>query len=458
MRTYKILKIHSMEIIEKDKKNDIKNISIKITKDDYAAEVENELRKIRKQTKMPGFRPGKVPMSLIKKQYEKAVKIDKINHIVQKALEDYSRQNDIQLIGSFLPAEEQKKYNFDEEEFEFSFDWAPVPEAKIKMSALKKIPYYKFIYTDKDVEEEIEHYRKNYAQWKDVEEVSEETSEILSLKIPGMEKDAVVYPKNFDTKAYAEITKGKKKGDPVKLTVKQLTEWFELLPEIASHIENQKIRKNTKVEGKINTVLKRELPELNADFFKKIFPDKEIKDLKTFKKTLKEQMNKDGVSQGRNVYVNRLWEEIYKAIDVKLPDEFMKRWLKYNSEKEIDDKEIEEQYNALKERYKFEIARTQKLKEKGIEISDEDILKAATDMIIRYYLSNPQAFGALPEPEQLYQMAIESLKDKRFAEEAYETAANEKFFEILTEEIGTEPREITPEEYAKENEKNIKKS
>ncbi len=446
-----------MEIKNTQKENGTQNLTITLSENDYKNKLDTELKKIRKNVRMPGFRPGHVPMSLIKKQYEKAVKAEVVNELLQKALDDFTQKENLQLLGSFIPAENSKKWTFEEKEFQFSFDYTTLPEAKIDLEKLRSIPYYQFVYSDQDVEEEIKNYQQQYAQWKDAEEASGETVEMISVQFPFEEKPVILYPKDFNRKEYAEITKGKKKGDKIPLTLKQMKDWFVLQPEILEKLEEEKTQDNTKFEAEIVSVMKQELPELNRDFFEKILPGKEIEDLETFKKELKEIMNKNGVSQGKNVYLNHLQEKLTEAVEVELPEKFMIRWLKYSSEKEMTDEEAKKQFEELQERFKFEIARTQKLKEKNIKVEDKDIIKAGTDIIARYYMTNPQNFGALPQPEQLYQMTIESLKDKRFANDAYEVAANEKFFEILIEEIGKQPEKISPEKYAETLQEKSKK-
>ena len=80
-----------------DKINGLMTISIEQA--DYQEAVDKKLKEYRKKAQVPGFRPGMVPMGLIKKQYGTAVKVDEVNRILGEKLYEYVRENKIQMLG-----------------------------------------------------------------------------------------------------------------------------------------------------------------------------------------------------------------------------------------------------------------------------------------------------------------------------------------------------------------------
>ena len=118
-------------------------LTISVEKADYEEKVEKSLRNYRKKANIPGFRPGMVPMGMIKKMYGKAVLGEEINRILSDALYDYIKNNDLNVLGEPLPNEtEQPEVNFDtDEKFDFVFDIALAPEINTEI-AEEVIPYY----------------------------------------------------------------------------------------------------------------------------------------------------------------------------------------------------------------------------------------------------------------------------------------------------------------------------
>ena len=143
-----------MNIVRKDVDAINTTIGIQVSKSDYAEKVEKQLKEYRKKANIPGFRPGMVPLGLIKKMYGKAILAEEINKIISDSLMNYIKKNDLNILGEPLPNEtDQKPINFDtDEEFEFLFDLALAPEFEIDLSKKDKIKYYDIIVNDEMVD------------------------------------------------------------------------------------------------------------------------------------------------------------------------------------------------------------------------------------------------------------------------------------------------------------------
>ncbi|MBR5335892.1 MAG: trigger factor family protein, partial [Bacteroidaceae bacterium] len=103
---------------------------VKVVEADYASQVEKTLKNFRQKANVPGFRPGMVPMGLIKKQYGTAVKAEEINKVLQQKVFEYIKENKIDMLGEPLPsAEQQSELDFvNGTEFTFEFDIALAPK------------------------------------------------------------------------------------------------------------------------------------------------------------------------------------------------------------------------------------------------------------------------------------------------------------------------------------------
>ena len=92
-------------------KTDIDQLNAKLTlvvePADYEEKVAKELRNIRQKAQIPGFRPGKVPASLIQKQYGKAVLAEEMNKVIGEGLYGYIQENKLNILGEPLSNEEE---------------------------------------------------------------------------------------------------------------------------------------------------------------------------------------------------------------------------------------------------------------------------------------------------------------------------------------------------------------
>ena len=142
-------------------------LTMTIESADYQEQVEKTLKNYRKKAQVPGFRPGMVPMGMIKKQYGTAVKVDEINKLMGEKLYEYIRENKIQMLGEPLPNEEkQVPQDFEKDgDLTFVFDIAVAPEFKAELTAKDKIDYYKIKADDKLIDDQVQMYQSQAGEF-----------------------------------------------------------------------------------------------------------------------------------------------------------------------------------------------------------------------------------------------------------------------------------------------------
>ena len=146
-------------------------LTVKLEKQDYQEKVEKSLKTFRQKANMPGFRPGMVPMGLIKKQYGKAILAEEVNKLLQEKVYDYLKENNVNMLGEPLPNEEkQQPINFEvQEDFEFVFDVALAPEFEASLDANDKIDYYTINVTDEMVDRQVKMYTQRAGNYEKVD-------------------------------------------------------------------------------------------------------------------------------------------------------------------------------------------------------------------------------------------------------------------------------------------------
>ena len=146
-------------------------LTVKLEKADYQEKVEKSLKNIRQKANIPGFRPGMVPMGLVKKQYGKAVLAEEVNKLLQEKVYDYIKENKINILGEPLPNEEkQQLIDFDTmEDFEFVFDIALAPEFKAELSSSDTVDYYNINVDEEMVDRQVKAYTQRNGSYEKVE-------------------------------------------------------------------------------------------------------------------------------------------------------------------------------------------------------------------------------------------------------------------------------------------------
>ena len=146
-------------------------LSVTIQEVDYSALVEKQLKNFRQKANVPGFRPGMVPMGLIKKQYGTAVKAEEINKLLQTKIFEYIRENKIDMLGEPLPIEEQQAgINMaDDKDFTFEFEIALAPKFDAVLDKNDKLPYYRIQPTEEMVEGQVNAFAQRCGEYKQVD-------------------------------------------------------------------------------------------------------------------------------------------------------------------------------------------------------------------------------------------------------------------------------------------------
>ena len=185
-------------------------LSVTIQEADYSALVEKQLKNIRQKANIPGFRPGMVPMGLVKKQYGTAVKAEEINKLLQTKIFEYIRDNKVDMLGEPLPIEEQQaNINMaDDKEFTFEFQIALAPKFDAVLDKGDKLPYYRIQPTDEMIEGQVNAFAQRCGEYKKVD--SYESGDMLKGTLTESVEDGIVvreavmmptYMKNEDQKA-----------------------------------------------------------------------------------------------------------------------------------------------------------------------------------------------------------------------------------------------------------------
>ena len=102
-------------------------LTVNMTEADYAAAVEKQLKDYTKRAQIKGFRPGKVPVGVVKKMYGRDILIEEVNKLLGKNVDAYLQENKVNLLGDPVPVPSKADFDTDKD-FSFQFELGLLPE------------------------------------------------------------------------------------------------------------------------------------------------------------------------------------------------------------------------------------------------------------------------------------------------------------------------------------------
>ena len=274
------------------------SIQINVAKEDYEPQVKKELNKLQKKANIPGFRAGMVPFGMIKKMYGPQATIEVLNTMVSETLNNYIFDNKLDLIGYPLSdLDHQQPVDFDSQDsLDFFFEAALRPEIHVDFSK-SAIDFTHVIADDKSVDKTIEELVERNPIVSHPETVEE--NDTLELKVReaqngeevdgGFQKDYVMFPVNdIRTKTLKKKVIGKEVGSEFIVNFAELLGSEEKVTKLLG--ENAPAASDFNII--IDDIRREEVPVLDEEFFKKIYPNKDITDLETFRAYVKADMER----------------------------------------------------------------------------------------------------------------------------------------------------------------------
>ncbi|MFV0521842.1 MAG: trigger factor [Mangrovibacterium sp.] len=435
-------------------------LTLKIEKADYADAVEKTLKDYRKKVNMPGFRPGKVPAGLVRKQYGTAVLADEINRIISAEIPKYVEAEKINMLGDPLPNEEkQAEINWEsQEEFEFIFDIAWAPEFEVKIDKRKKYPYYQIDVTEEMVDKQVESYTQRMGQNIPVEVAAEKDTlrvDIAELDADGNEVEDGVKAGNVaiaidlmkDDAIKAEAIGIKVGGvltfDPVKVygNKHEVAHMLNIPHDQIESIEEGKNYKFTVVE-----VLQFQEAELNEEFFAMVLgKDTEVKTIEAFRAKMKEDIAKNYEQSSEYKFLLDAKEILVDKIAFDLPEEFLKRWL-LETNKEMTHASLEENFAGIINDFRWQLIRDKVAKDNEVKLEQEDVTAIAKKTAAMQFAQ--YGMGSAPD-DLLENYAQQMLQDEKNRSRMMNQAFEEKVLAVIKGKVAIDEKMVSEEEFAK---------
>jgi trigger factor len=444
-----------MNIVKKDIDQNNATLTLSIAKSDYAEKVDQKLREYRKKANIPGFRPGMVPVGLVKKMYGKAITAEEINKLVSDELYNYIRENKINMLGEPLPNEtEQKEINFDtQEDFEFIFDLGIAPEFEVELTKKDKVKAYTIAVSDEMIDNQVKTYTNRYGKYVQEETVEEKDmvkGEVLELADGKVNEnglkisDAVLTPAYIKDEAQKAMFIGASKGAVIAFNPQTA---FGNEAEISSLLKISKDEaKNITADFqiKIEGITRYYDSEINQEFFDKVYGEGVVTSEEEFRAKIKAGILE--TLSGDSDYkfgVDAREVVIAKYDGLTFPDAFLKRWLLATNEN-LTAETLEEDFPKMIADLKWQLIKDKISKANDIKVEIEDVNAYARKIAAAQFAQ----YGMVGMGDDILDnYAKDMLKKEETVKGIVERVAENKVFEVIKNSVKLDTKEVSIEEF-----------
>lgn len=433
-------------------------LTITVEDDDYKAEVEKTLKEYRKTANVPGFRPGQVPMGMIRRRFGSAVKMDAINKALGDELQKYIADNNIAMLGEPLASEKQQPQDLEKDgPYTFMFDIAVAPEFDIKLDANDTVDYYEITADDTLIDSQVEMFASRMGQ--NVEADHYEDGDVLKGDLRQLDAEgntleggltveaASVMPKYLKSDDQKKLFDGCKPGDIITFNPSKAYEGSNYELSSLLKVDREKVAEYTgDFSYQITSVQHFEKHAVDQELFDLTFGKDTVKDEKEFREKIAEGLKAQLALDSDMKFlmdVRKYAED--KVGQLTYPDSLLKRIMKQNN-KDKDQEFIDKNYEPSIKELSWSLIRSKIAVALGVKIEDEDVKSAAREMakaqFAQYGMSN------VPQ-EYVDNYADELLKKKEAQQQFVDRAIDAKLVEALKGVVTLNKKSVSLDEFNK---------
>lgn len=438
---------------KKDKVNAV--LTVLLTPEDYLQDEKKELLSIGQKHPMKGFRPGHVPMSLLKRQFGNEVRAQIVDRKIGRAITDYIVNEKIDILGEPMVSGETKVDLTKDTDFEFKFDLGLAPEFELKLDKRVKIPYYKIKVTDEMVADQNASYLKRFGKQVPGEISAEdsllkgsmvELDENGEPKEGGITVERTIISPTYISKEEKSKFVGKKLGEDIVFNPNVAANGN--LTELAAMLNVDKSAADVKSDFRfhVEEIMVNQDAEMNQELFDNVLGKDVAKSEEEYREKLREMLSKQLLNDSNYRFTVDAERVLKKKVgQLELPDEFLKRFLATRS-KENDAQKVEEQYPQTREQLVWQLIKEKVAHNYDIKVENEDKLRLA-----RFYAAQQFAqYGMTNLPDDVIEKYAHELLEKReYSEEIQNRAYEDKVFASIKENVGIDEKEVSVEEFNK---------
>ncbi len=418
-----------------------------LEKKDYINQYESKLKELKKKANLKGFRPGMVPIQLLKKMYGKGLLFEELNKIVSNKINSYIKDEKIKIIGEPIPqGNNLEDTNIDNiNNFDFDFKIGHLSDFKTE-SFTKKSKYtlHKIKVEKQIVDETVKNLQTQYANIENLKKVTNKSSVYGEISYDDKTKKTLLEIEKLDNKETNKII-GKSINDIISIDLLKLTKNNN---EKISQILGEKIDiKNSpnKVSIKIENIIEKSPAMINSELFDKIFGIGKIKTIKKFDNEIKKSLSANYLRESELLLNREIEKNLVSKYNIEVPTNYVKDWITKNNDEKTSKKLLNEQFEQYCNQIKWSYIVDDIIDKNSIKIENEEIVSLA-----KHQIQNQLQGSGIQEVNKDINKFVDNYLKHNNGEnylKIFNQLKSNKIFNLIKEKVSISEKSITIDKF-----------
>ena len=420
-------------------------LTIQIAAEDYAEPLRKRLNDYRRKADIKGFRRGMAPMSLIQRMYGDQCLYESVNHLVGEQLDKFIRDEKLRIVGEPLPSEDQPQIEWKAgNDFTFKFDMAQTPEINFEVGEGDKIPYYEINVTEEAKKAMKNQMLQQYGSLQEGKAAGENDYIIADIANDSHSAEGVYVSIANVAEIARPLFVGKKAGEKITVNV---NEAFENETDRASMLKVDKAKLaelDPMFTFTVVNVKTFKAAENNQETWNLMFGEGNVTSEEQFMEKVVERIKANHTQEANYRFGNDVRKYFVEKANIELPEEFLKRWLVYANEGKYSREDVEKEFPAFVEDFKWQLTRGYLMEKLGLKVEAKDIQEAAESYVAYQYAM--YGMGNVPA-DMIKSSAKNVLEDENQRRRLEEQVEDNKTISALREKVSLQTKKISEDKF-----------
>ena len=420
-------------------------VTIDIAADDYAEALKKRLNEYRRRADIKGFRKGMAPMSLIQRMYGDQCLYESVNHLVGEQLDNFIRDEKLRIVGEPLPSEDQPQIEWKAgNDFTFKFDMAQTPEINFEVGAGDKIPYYEINVTEEAKKAMKNQMLQQYGSLQEGKAAGENDYIIADIANDSHSAEGVYVSIANVAEIARPLFVGKKAGEKITVNV---NEAFESETDRASMLKVDKAKLaelDPMFTFTVVNVKTFKAAENNQETWNLMFGEGNVTSEEQFMEKVVERIKANHTQEANYRFGSDVRKYFVEKANIELPEEFLKRWLVYANDGKYTREDVEKEFPAFVEDFKWQLTRGYLMEKLGLKVEAKDIQEAAESYVAYQYAM--YGMGNVPA-DMIKSSAKNVLEDENQRRRLEEQVEDNKTISAIREKVSLQTKKISEDKF-----------
>ncbi|MBP6755687.1 MAG: trigger factor [Bacteroidia bacterium] len=437
-----------MNISKKDINALNAELSITLSPADYETKVENAIKKVQKQATLPGFRAGKVPVGLIKKQYGKGILVEEVNKVLNSSLQSYILENNIEILGNPMPKEDNVIDFENQKEWTFNYEVGLSPQFELALDKSHTFEYNTVKIDDELVDKYLKDVKRNYGKPSNPEVATE--VDVLYIDIVELDSDNNIVAGGIFKSTSIGIDRLKNEAAKAKLVgatkeskiIINANELYDSAVDksISLGIDKEMAEMfNSNLQLTVRNIARMEDAELNQELFDRLYGAGVINSEAEFRDKIKAELAIMFTQDTDRKFVEGVEKTLVQKLNIALPDDFLKRWLMAVNEKPLTKEQLEAEYPAYATSMKWKLIENKIIKGNNITVGIDEAKAEAGNFVRSQYAR----YGQTPDEAEVAKIADSILAKQEEAQKIFEGIYSRKVLDVLKTNCSLNTKEVS---------------